>query len=123
MSNPAEHLTWRRSMGTLHGKPAPRSTATSPDMQTVIDIVGPPDRIRQINVVGVCADAATARQAATYMVMTVRLILPQWGGATSWLTNAYREVRTRPQAITMQGWKLRMAWLPETHTVTLQATH
>lgn len=122
-ANPGEQLTWRRGMGTLHGRPAPQAIATAPDAKTVISILGPPDRIRQISVVGQCTDESSARQAATYMVMTVKLILPQWAGATAWLTNAYREVKTREQRITMQGWKLRMVWLDETATVTLQATH
>ena len=122
MSNPGESLTWQQSQGMLHGKPTPIATATAPDLRTVISIAGPPDRIKQISVVGECVDEATARQAATYMVMTVKLILPRWAGANTWLTNAYRNVKARPQAITMQGWKLRMTWLSETNTVTLQAT-
>jgi hypothetical protein len=123
MSNPGEQLTWQPGMATLHGKLTPRATATSPDTKTAIELLGPPHAIKQVSVVGQCVDEASARQAAAYMVMTIKLILPTWPGAQGWLTQAFRNVRTREQAITMQGWKLRMTWLSDTSTVTLQATH
>lgn len=124
MSNPAEHMTWHASNATLHGKVLPRSTAVAPDNRTAIEIIGPPERIKQISVVGQIIDQASADQVAAYVVMAMRLILPQWAGSTAWLTNSLRNVEKRgPQTITMQGWKIKMGYLPETHTVTLQATH
>ena len=116
------NLTWAADLTKLHGKIAPRSTATAPDHRTAIELIGPPEAIRQVSVVGEAVDEASARQAAAYMVMTVKLILPQWTGANRWLTESMRMVKQRPQAITMQGWKLRMEWLAAARTVTLKVT-
>lgn len=123
MSNPSESMTWIASNARLHGKIYPRSTASSPDMRTAVEIVGPPEQIKQVSVVGQILDQATADQVATYMVMATRLILPQWAGANAWLSSSLRAVEQRgAQAITMHGWKIRMGWLAESRTVTLQAT-
>lgn len=124
MSNPAEQMTWHASNATLHGKVWPRSTAASPDLRTAIEIIGPPAQIKQISVVGQIVDQSSADQLAAYMVMAMRLIAPQWAGATAWLQQSLRTVeRHGPQAITMQGWKIKMGYLAETHTVTLKADH
>ena len=118
----ASNLVWNADLTKLHGKIAPRSTATALDHRTAIELIGPPEAIRQVSVAGEAIDEASARQAAAYMVMTVKLILPQWSGANRWLTESMRTVKQRPQAITMQGWKLRMEWLEATKTITLKAT-
>jgi hypothetical protein len=88
MSNPAESMTWIASNARLHGKIYPRSTATAPDMHTAIEIIGPPEQMKQVSVVGQILDQTTADQVATYMVMAMRLILPQWTGANAWLTGS-----------------------------------
>jgi len=123
MSNPGESLVWTSDLTQLHGKIVPRATAVAPDNRTAIELIGPPDAIRQISVVGAAADEPSARQVAAAMVMTVRLILPDWAGANRWLTDSMRAVTRKEQAITMRGWKLRMTWLDATKTVTLKATH
>ena len=120
--NPAERLIWNADLTKLHGKIVPRSTALSPDNRTAIELIGPPEHICQISVAGEVIDEASARQVAAYMVMTVRMILPQWAGANAWLTDGMRLVKRREQAITMQGWKLRMEWMEATKTVALKAT-
>jgi hypothetical protein len=120
--NPAEHMTWNASETTLHGKVWPRSTAVAPDRRTAIEIVGPPDGIKQLSAVGQIADETSAQQLALYMAMAVQLILPQWQGANAWLTASLRLIQRKPNAITMSGWHLRMEWLKETATVTLKAT-
>jgi len=118
----AEELTWTADLTKLHGKILPRSTALAPDQKTTVQVIGNPDAMRAVEVVGEITDEASARQVAACMVMSVRLILPNWAGANKWLTDSLRDVKQREQTITMQGWKLRMAWLPETNTVTLRAT-
>jgi|GEM_PF-5094496 len=118
----AEEMTWTADLTTLHGKILPRSTALAPDHKTVVQVIGNPDAMRAVEVAGEITDEASARQVAACMVMSVRLILPQWAGANRWLTDSMRGVKQREQTITMQGWKLRMTWLPETNTVTLRAT-
>lgn len=124
MSNPAEQMTWHANNATLHGKTWPRSTAASPDLRTAIEIIGPPEQIKQISVVGQIVDQSSADQLATYMVMAMRLIVPQWAGATTWLQQSLRNVERRgPQSITMLGWKIKMGYLAETRTVTLKADH
>jgi hypothetical protein len=120
--NPAENLTWNADLTKLHGKLMPRSTALAPDNRAAIELIGPPERIRQISVAGEVIDEAGARQVAAYMVMTIKLILPDWRGANAWLTESMRLVKRREQAIVMQGWKLRMTWMEATKTVTLKAT-
>jgi hypothetical protein len=120
--NIAENLTWNADLTKLHGKLMPRSTAVAPDNRAAIELIGPPERIRQISVAGEVIDEASARQVAAYMVMTIKLILPQWAGANAWLTGSMRVVKRKEQAITMQGWKLRMEWLEASRTVTLKAT-
>lgn len=120
--NPAEHMTWHASETTLHGKAWPRSTAVAPDRRTAIEIIGPPDGIKQLSVVGQIADEPSAQQLALYMAMAVQLILPQWQGANAWLTASLRLIQRKPNAITMSGWHLHMEWLKETATVTLKAT-
>lgn len=123
MSNPAEQMTWSADLTKLHGKIVPRSTALSPDQRTVVQVIGPPEALRMVEVAGEVTDEASARQVAAYMVMTVRLILPDWPGANRWLTHSMRLVKRKEQAITMFGWKLRMTWLEASKTVTLKATH
>jgi hypothetical protein len=124
MSNPAESMVWHASNATLHGKVWPRATAAAPDDRAAIEIIGPPERIKQVAVVGQIVDTNSASQVAAYMVMAMRLIAPQWAGATTWLQQSLRAVERRgPQAITMCGWRITMGFLSETHTVTLQATH
>lgn len=124
MSNPAEQMEWKADLTKLHGKIMPRSTAAAPDMRTAIEIVGPPEKIRQLSVVGQIVDARSAEQTAAYMVMAVRLILPEWTTAPFWLADNLRiVVRRGPQKITMYGWKIMMGYLPETKMVTLQANH
>jgi hypothetical protein len=120
--NIAENLTWNADLIKLHGKLMPRSTAVAPDNRAAIELIGPPEYIRQISVAGEVIDEVSARQVAAYMVMTIKLILPQWIGANAWLTGSMRVVKRREQAITMHGWKLRMEWLEATKTVTLKAT-
>jgi len=117
----AEEMTWTADLTTLHGKILPRSTALAPDQKTVVQVIGNPDAMRAVEVAGEITDEASARQVAACMVMSVRLILPQWAGANRWLTESLRAVKRKEQAITMQGWKLRMTWLPESNTVTLRA--
>jgi hypothetical protein len=123
MSNPAESMVWSQDLTTLHGKIVPRATALAPDQKAVVQVIGPPESLRMVEVAGEITDDASARQVAAYMVMTVRLILPQWAGADRWLTQGMRAVKRKEQAITMQGWKLRMQWQEPTKTVTLKATH
>ena len=123
MSNPAESMHWSSDLTTLHGKIVPRATALAPNQRTVIQVIGPPEAIRLIEVAGEVVDEASARQVAAYMVMTIRLILPAWRGADRWLTDSMKNVKRKEQALTMFGWKLRMAWLEESKTVTLKATH
>lgn len=122
MTNPAEQMTWIADLTTLHGKILPRSTALSPDQKTVVQVIGNPDAMRAVEVAGEVVDEPSARQTAAYMTMSVRLILPDWVGANRWLTDSMRKVKQHEQGITMQGWKLRMAWQAETSTVTLRAT-
>jgi hypothetical protein len=120
--NPAENLTWNADLTKLHGKLMPRSTAIAPDNRAAIELIGPPEHIRQISVAGEVVDEASARQVAAYMVMTVKLILPDWRGANGWLTDSMRMVKRSDLSITMQGWKLHMTWLETSRTVTLKAT-
>jgi hypothetical protein len=115
-------LTWNADVTKLHGKIVPRSTATAPDGRTAIELIGPPEHIRQISVVGEAVDEASARQVAASMVLTIKLIVPQWPGANRWLTDCMQAVKKKPQSLTMHGWKLRMEWLEATKTVTLKAT-
>lgn len=122
MTNPAEQMTWSADLTTLHGKILPRSTALSPDQKTVVQVIGNPDAMRAVEVAGEVVDELSARQAAAYMTMSVRLILPGWHGANKWLTDSMRKVKQHEQGITMQGWKLRLAWQAETSTVILRAT-
>ena len=118
-----ENLTWEIGVGTLHGKPVPRSFATTPDTRTSIEIIGKPGQVKQIVVAGQMIDEATAVQAAQYMAIVMRLIVPQWTGVDAWLAESLRHVKRKPQAIRMHGWKIGMRWIPELSTVALQATH
>lgn len=117
-----ENLKWTTGVGTLHGKPVPRSVALTPDTRTTIEIIGPPTAIKQIVVIGQMIDEASAKQAATYMAISVRIVLPEWQGADAWLAAALRQVKQRPQKIKIQGWKVWMRWIPELSAVGLQAT-
>lgn len=117
-----QDLTWQQSEGVLHGKKIVLTNATTPDMKTAIQIFGPPDAIRQVSVVGLIADEASAGQCAVYMALALRLILADWPGADAWLAASLRGARERTAEITIHGWKLHMVWLKKTSTITLKAT-
>ena len=91
----AEELTWTADLTKLHGKILPRSTALAPDQKTTVQVIGNPDAMRAVEVVGEITDEASARQVAACMVMSVRLILPNWAGANKWLTDSLRDVKQR----------------------------
>lgn len=117
-----EDLTWQTGTATLHGKMVARSMASTPDTRTTIEIIGTPKQIKQLVVAGQMIDEPTAKQAATYMVIAVRLILPQWSGSDAWLAASLRQIKRRPQTITIHGWKIRMRWIADLNTAALQAT-
>ena len=117
-----EELKWATGTGTLHGKPVARSIASTPDARTTIEIIGPPRAIKQIVVVGQMVDEDSAKQAATYMAIAVRLILPQWDGADAWLAAGLRNVKAKPQTISVHGWRVGVQWMPDLQAVGLQAT-
>lgn len=118
----AEHMQWASDLTELRGKIMPRSTATAPDMRTAIEIIGPPEQVRQISVVGDVVTVDSARQLAQYMVMAMQLILPQWDGANDWLTQSLRLAKRAPRSVRMHGWNVRMEWLEASKTVTLKAS-
>ena len=122
MRNPAEQMTWQAGVVMLDCTPWPRSIATAPNNRTAIEIIGPIDQIKQLSVVGQISDCITATQTAAYLAMAIRLILPDWQGANAWLTVSLRMIQRTPNAITIDGWHLRMEWVRETATVTLKAT-
>lgn len=117
-----EDLVWQTGAATLHGEPVARSIATTPDARTTIEIIGPPEQIKQVVVAAQMLDEATAKQAAAYMAITLRLILPQWAGADAWLAASLRQIKRHPQTITVQGWNIRMRWIANLNTAALQAT-
>lgn len=116
-----QDLKWSFGAGTLHGRPVPRSVASTPDDRTTIEIIGAPGAIKQIVVAGQALDETSAAQVAGYMAIAMRLILPRWQGVDTWLAASLRRVREKPQVITMQGWKIRMRWIADLNTVALQA--
>lgn len=118
-----ENLAWETGIGTLHGKPVPRAVASTPDARTTIEIIGKPGQVKQIVVVGQMIDEATAVQAAQYMAIAMRIVLPQWAGVDAWLAESLRQVKRKPQSIRMHGWRIGMRWIPELSTVALQASH
>ena len=118
----AETLQWNVDLTEVSGVIVSRSTAVTPDRRTAIEIIGPPEDLRLISVVGELTTVDGARQLAALMAMAMRLVLPNWRGADPWLAQSLRSVKRTSHAIAMHGWKVRMEWLSASSTVTLKAT-
>lgn len=99
----------------------PRSTATTRDQRTAIEIIGPPNAMRQISLVGEMPSAAPARQAATYAALVLRLIAPEWSDADAWLASALQWVREAPTGICVDGWQVTITWSAAARTLILKA--
>lgn len=113
-----EALEWTETTVEVHVKgvgPAiwPRTIGQSSDGKTALELIGGPDNIRSITLLGEmsAADLEATRRNGAYAAVCLAIVAPNWSGRDTWLAHTMRRLRQlRHTTIQQSGWRIRVAF-------------
>lgn len=100
----------------------PRYIGQSADGKTALELIGSPDNIRGITLLGEmsAADLEATRRNGTYAAVCLAIIAPNWTGRDAWLAHELKRLRTTKQTVIRQsGWKIGLKF--ESNRLTFKA--
>lgn len=85
----------------------PRFLGASPDGKTALELIGSPDNIRGLTLLGEmsAADLDATKRNGAYAAVCLAIVCPNWAGRDAWLTHEMKRLRTTKQTIIQKsGW-------------------
>lgn len=104
----------------------PRLLGQSADGKTALELIGGPDNIRSIGLLGQMSakDMEATRRNGAYAAVCLAIIAPQWKGRDQWLIKQMKQLATtRSASIIQNGWRILLTFDVRTNWFNLKASH
>lgn len=130
MMNLADHfkaLSWTETTAQVEVQGQgltmwPRHIGESADGKTALELIGGPDNIRSITLLGEmsAADLDAAQRNGAYAAVCLAIVCPNWMGRDAWLAHEMKRLRiTKQVVLNKSGWRIGLRF--EGNTLTLKA--
>lgn len=134
--NIGEHfaaLSWKETTvqvavehdGRIESVQWPRSIGQSADGKTALELIGHPNNIRVVSLLGEmsASDLEATKRNGAYAAVCLAIVAPQWKGRDQWLSKSMKRLRiTRVASIIQNGWQIRMTFDPRTSMFNFKAS-